>query len=503
MFFVNFDKKKQVLLLEIIYFIVFLLCLKYFKIFQIGSLPKWVVPVGFSFKVFIGVVFLSIYLHPNTNNNVPSDTMRFMDESKILNNVFYKSPKDYFSLLFGLHEYPELIHKYLSNTFLWDAGSYTLVNDSRNIIRLNSLLHFISFGSPFIHTLFICLIGVFGTKQIYLSFERFTLLDNKLLFFSLILTPSVIFWTSGILKEPFLFLGIALFVRALLFPDPLKKKLIITLISLILLLSFKPYNLICLLPSLLFSFYSFTLFKTSYFKPIIATILTIIILISLFPQQRNKAVKYLSKKQLDFDHIGKGGIYTGYNDSSILYFQMKDYGNIDVNMSDSSLYVTHKTEAIVISRRQKFKKFATFLDSSKNKSYHVIYNVGGALSYIKTTPIDNSLPQLIKNIPEALINSLLRPFPLDPGSSIKYLAMIEIWGVYMLLIIAIVYRRRTTYPVNKLIIGILFFVISLSIIIGLTTPVLGAIFRYRFLSILGVILISVLLIDPKKIGASK
>ena len=491
------------LLLEIIYFIIFLLCLKYFKIFQIGSLPKWLVPIGFSFKVLIAIVFLSIYLHPNTNNNVASDTMRFMDESKILNNVFYKSPKDYFSLLFGLQEYPELIHKYLNSTFLWDAGSYTLVNDSRNIIRLNSILHFISFGSPFIHSLFICLIGSFSTKQLYLSFERFTLADKKLLFFILLLIPSVIFWTSGILKEPFLFLGVALLVRALLVPDPLKKKLIISLISLLLLLSFKPYNLICLLPSLIFGFYSTAFFKTSYFKPIIATIASIILLLIAFPKQRNKAVKYLSRKQLDFDNIGKGGVYTNYNDSSNLYFQMKDYGNIAINMSDSSLHVTHKTEAIVISKRQKFIKFPILLDSSKNNSYQVIYNVGGALSYIKTTPIDNSLPQLIQNIPESLVNSLLRPFPLDPGSSMKYIAMIEIWGMYTLLIIAIIFRRKTSYSVNKIIIGILFFVISLSIIIGLTTPVLGAIFRYRFLSILGITLISVLIIDPKRINFLK
>ena len=74
-------------------------------------------PVIFSVKVAVGIVFLMIYLHNNTNNSLPSDTMNFLADSKELNNVFYHSPKDYFSLLLGFGDSKELGLIYLKNIY--------------------------------------------------------------------------------------------------------------------------------------------------------------------------------------------------------------------------------------------------------------------------------------------------------------------------------------------------------------------------------------------------
>lgn len=459
-------------------------------------------PIGFSIKVLVGLVFLVIYLHPDTNNSVPSDTMRFMDESKILHNVFYQSPKDYFTLLFGFTENKALINKYLSDTFLWDAGSYTLVNDSRNLIRFNSLIHFISFDSAFVHNLFMCLIGLLGVKQIYLSFEKYTQLNKTIFFFLILSVPSLIFWTSGILKEPILFLGIALFTRTIFLEDKLKKRILIGTLSLIILLSFKPYNLICTIPPLLFALYNITIFKKSLFKSILAVIVTISLGIIILPNQREQTVKYLSRKQFDFDHVGKGGVFTELNDTSLLYFEMKDYDKIAVNMKDSSLQITKKTAVQIISKNHSFKTINSF-KSASNSKFKVYYNVGGALSYIKTTPINNSFFQLIKNIPEALINSLLRPFPNDPGSFLKFIALFELWGIFIILFISIKLNRVLNSNEKRIITALIIFIISLSLVIGLTTPVLGAIFRYRFLNLLAFVIISAIIFNPKKLKVKK
>ena len=484
--------------IEILFFILFFVIIKYFKVFHIKGILSWVMPVGFSIKVFIGIIFLTIYTHPDTNNSVPSDTMRFMKESEILNNVFYQSPKDYFSLLFGFSENEELINKYLGETFLWDAGSYTLVNDSRNLIRFNSLIHFLSFGSSFIHNLFMCLIGLIGVKNIYLSFEKFTKLNKTFLFFIFLCVPSLIFWTSGILKEPLLFLGISLFIRAIILKDKLMKRILIGVFSIIILLSFKPYNLICTIPALLFTVYNLTIFKKSIFKSILATLITISIGILIFPQQREKTVRYLSRKQFDFDHVGKGGIFTDFNDSSLLYFQMKDYDKLNINLKDSSLVIINKTDVQIVSKKHTFKTIDSFKAAGKEK-FKIVYNVGGALSYIKTTPINNSFFQLIKNIPEALVNSLLRPFPNDPGSSLKFFALSELWLIFSLFLFAIINARKISYTEKRIVFSLLIFIISLSLVIGFTTPVLGAIFRYRFLNLLAIVIISTIIINPKKL----
>jgi len=490
-----------VVIIEVIYFIIFIFLLKKIKVFKIESLPEWVIPVGFSLKVLIGIVFLIIYLHPNTNNSVPSDTMRFMEESKILNSVFYKSPIDYFKLLFSFNEDKQLIKTYLDDTFLWNAGSYTLVNDSRNLIRLNSLIYFISFNSPFIHNLFMCLFGLLGVKYIYIAFERYSLLDKRIFFFIILLIPSVAFWTSGILKEPILFLGFSMFIRAILANDSKNKKLIFFTISILILISFKPYNLICLIPSLLFGFIHYHYFKKSIFKSLLLTFSLITIGVIIFPTKRDYVVKYLSRKHFDFDHIGKGGVFTNYNDSSLLYFKMDTYEYIDVDMKDSTLKVNETCSAEVVSKSHSFENFT--IEIPNHSIFDVTYNVGGALSYIKTEPINNSFDQLLKNIPDSLINSLFRPFPNDPGSGLKHIALLELWLVYLFLITAIIFKRKNNTIPFKIIIYCLFFTISLSVVIGLTTPVLGAIFRYRFLSYLGIVLISALIIDPTKIKLIK
>ena len=492
-------KTDKVLLVEILYFLIFIFLLRYLKVFQIKGVSNWIIPIGFTVKVLVGVVFLFIYLHPDTNNSVPSDTMRFMRESEILHNIFYQSPKDYFTLLFGITENNVLVHKYLSETFLWDAGSYTLVNDSRNLIRFNSLIHFISFGSAFIHNLFMCFIGIIGVKQIYISFEKYTQLNKTIFFFLILSVPSLIFWTSGILKEPILFFGIALFTRTILLKAILKKRILLGIISLIILLSFKPYNLICTIPPLLFGFYNLTVFKTSIIKSVIAVIVTISLGILLLPNQREKTVKYLSRKQFDFDHVGKGGIFTDYNDTAHLYFQMKDYDKIDVNMKDSSLQIINKTAVQIVSKRHDFKTIDSYKDASKTK-FKVVYNVGGALSYIKTSPINNSFFQLIKNIPEALINSLLRPFPNDPGSALKFVALFELWFIFIILLVSLKLARNLNSVEKRLITALIIFIISLSLVIGFTTPVLGAIFRYRFLNLLAIVIISAVIINPKKLN---
>lgn len=484
--------------IEILFFILFFLIVKYFKVFHIKGLSSWVMPIGFSIKVLIGIVFIFIYTHPDTNNSVPSDTMRFMKESKILNNVFYESSKDYFTLLFGFSENKRLISKYLSETFLWDAGSYTLVNDSRNLIRLNSVIHFISLGSTFIHNLFMCIISLIGVKQIFLSFEKYTKLNKTLFFFVIILIPSLIFWTSGILKEPILFLGIGLFTRTLLVRDKSWGRVMLGLFSLLILLSFKPYNLICTIPAILFVFYNLTILKKSMLKSFLAMIITIALGIVIFPNQRVKTVNYLSRKQFDFDHIGKGGVFTDLNDSSLLYFHMKDYDKIRINLKDSSLQIRSKTDVQIVSKKHTFNTIDSFKEASKEK-FKIVYNVGGALSYIKTTPINNSFFQLIKNVPEALINSLLRPFPNDPGSSLKFFALLELWLIFSLLLFAIINARKINFIEKRIVFSLLIFIISLSLVIGFTTPVLGAIFRYRFLNLLAMVIISIIIIDPKKI----
>jgi len=455
-------------------------------------------PIGFTIKALIGILFLSIYLHPDTNNSVPSDTMRFLNEGKILNDVFYQSPSDYFKLLIGIKEHEKLIHKYLMETFLWDSGNYTIVNDSRTVIRIHSLIHFISFGSAFIHNLFMCLVALMGVKHLFFAFNRYTKIKETYFFFILILIPSLLFWTSGILKEPFLILGIGLLFRGLLnHNDSKKKKFIYSIVGTMLLSAIKPYVLFALVPGFIYAFINLIIPNRKVIYKLMFTSLLITIASLILYKPTDKVVHYLSRKQFDFDHVGKGGIFIDFNDSSLAYFEMKDYDKITVKRKENLLTVNQETRIKTISKRHQFKDFYQTIKPSKEE-LKIVYNVGGALSYIETTPIHNSKNQLIKNIPEALTNVYFRPFINDPGSKLKYLSMLEMWGVFLLLIISLMKHRNLREWNWNIIVSIGLFCISLALIIGWTTPVLGAIFRYRFPIIVALILLSIIIIEPPK-----
>ena len=120
---------------------------------------------------------------------------------------------------------------------------------------------------------------------------------------------------------------------------------------------------------------------------------------------------------------------------------------------------------------------------------------------IDVTLINDSGKQLAINSIEALINSLFRPFPTDPGSKLKFQSMLEMWSIYLILIFAFIRKKALSQNKKALIISILLFIISLSLLIGWVTPVIGAIVRYRFPALLGVLMISIIMIKiPKRLS---
>lgn len=483
-------------ILEILYSIAFLLAFRYWHFLQIKNMPFWVMPSAFLIKIGVGILFLMMYLHPDTNNSVPSDTMRFLAESKNLRNVFTHSIKDYFSLLFGFGDEEYLIKQYLQDTFLWDAGSVTIVNDSRNIIRLHSVIQFISFGSAYIHSLFMCFIALIGLKHLYITFQPFSKVKPILFFFVILLFPSILFWTSGILKEPILLLGLGLCTRSFLSTDNKQKRIIYGIGGAILLFSIKPYVLASAIPAILF----YLLYKYLLKEKILLSLISLTILISLstiiLKPIRVKTVDFLSRKQYDFDHIGKGGLFIK-GDTSQFYFYPNQFDKLDIDLKHKLVQIKKPTTCLIVSRKNTYSpvKRKIFPENKKRK---LKYYVGGANSYIKTTMINRSFIQLIKNIPEALINSYFRPFPFDPGSSLKYPAMFEVWLLSFLLIFSIIRRRKLESNEKALVSSLLIFTILLLLIIGWTTPVIGAIFRYRFPALLSLLLVSLIIYNPKE-----
>ena len=123
--------------------------------------------------------------------------------------------------------------------------------------------------------------------------------------------------------------------------------------------------------------------------------------------------------------------------------------------------------------------------------------------YIEIEDINDSFSQLLINIPGAIRNCLLRPYISDPGTWMKYPAIIEMWLVLLFIVYVFLKRRKINEGVRVIIVSLLLFIFTLSIIIGLITPVLGAIVRYRLPITIAIVIIGLLIIKPHFKSKSK
>lgn len=449
-------------------------------------------PSAFLLKIAVGLTLFFIHIQTYGIDELSHDGETFFKEGRLLYNVFFESPIHYFQLLTGIGESDALIHKYLYMTEYWSAGDLSLINDSKNVIRAHSLIHFVSGNSVFIHLAIFCMISLAAVRNLYLSVKPYIAQKNSIVFWILLLVPSTIFWTSSLMKEPFMFFGFTLFLRALVYEKILWKKILFTMISSSLLLAFKPYVLACILLSLIcFGIYKF-IFKRKVLISLFGIGVLVALFILVFQKPRDKVVHYLTRKQFDFVNVGKGGLHA-LSDTSFFYFQPHQYSNLE--MKDNKVRLIKETDAYLIHFGSTQKPKPIHLKPN-GEFWTIAYFAPGCTSYIETTPINDSYLQLIKNIPESLINASIRPFPNDPGSKLKFLSFVEVWILFAFLAFAIIKRRTLNSREKELLFVLFFFWFFLTLLIGWTTPVLGAISRYRFPAQLALVISSLIIIKP-------
>lgn len=451
-------------------------------------------PMAFLTKVTVGFYFLYIYTEVYGKGTLSADAGAFMTESKVLNNVFYTSPLDYLRLLSGIGYNQDLILKYLSETSHWDAGAQAIISDNRNIIRVHSLIHFISFGNTAIHVIIMNFISLLGVKQLYLALKIRSHLKSTYLFLILLLFPSLLFWTSSILKEPLMFLGFALIIRAFISDLKLRKQITISIAGIVLLFLFKPYVLISMLPVFIFIGFYRVLPSYKLISGVFGTILVLTIAIFALGDTRDDVVHLFSRKQFDFKNVGKGGIHAN-SDSCFYFFKPSQLESLAIE--GDSVELIKPIHASILQHGAIAEPSPVYLEPT-GKKWHVYFINTKSDGYIELTMINDSFGQMIRNIPEALINTLFRPFPTDPGSWLKYPIMIESLLLYIFLIFAIIRRKKITQEKQAIMVSILLFILALSLFIGWVTPVIGAIVRYRIPVTLSILILGLIILDTSK-----
>lgn len=477
---------------SLILFIIIFLAFRYVSALKIKELNPWAMPIIFTLKTITGLLFIYTYTYIYGDGNLSEDAGVFMRESKIINDVFWKSPYDYFKLFFNIGDQREIVDYYLQDTFNWDAGPMGFTSDNRNMLRVQSLIHFFSKNQAGVHMLIMVFISSIGVKQLFLGLEQHSLLKKQITIAILVLLPSAFFWSSGILKEPFLILGIGLISRSLLSQIKVKKKLFLFTSGILVLFLFKPFVLFSIIPATLYVIFIKYLPRRKLIGGLIMLITITTIVLLLFPSQRAGTTHLISRKQFDFNNMGKGGLHAMIDTS---YFYVKPEQVQLLAIEGDSVWVKEQTNAWRLRQGRMDIPVPIVLEPSQKKWY-IFDNRERSLGYFEVSLINDSFSQLILNIPEAIINTLFRPFITDTGSLLKYPAVIETFLVFLFLLIAVSRRRKIDFNQRKIISVLVVFIITLSIIIGWVTPISGAIVRYRIPVYYGIVMISMILISP-------
>ncbi|MNK01948.1 hypothetical protein D3C87_197630 [compost metagenome] len=444
--------------------------------FRTAGLSRANLLTGWGIKVLFGILFMIIHTKIYGVGEITVDWEEYMDDSVTLNGVAYQSFGTYLKFLFGLNSEMD-VHQYLSGTNHWSAGDLDLMNDSRNVLRINSLIVFISKGNVYVHILFFSFFSFVGLREIFIAFKDRIFYNKKLFWIVLFLFPTLSFWTSSVLKEPLMITGFAFILNALLGSLTWKSRLWRFALGTVLMLGFKPYVLGCVLLSLpVFLLGKFVFRKRVLLAPL--AVLGVVILVFAGSSGLRKTVTHrMTRMQFDFINVGRGGIHA-YADSCFYYFRTDQSADLDF-LENGQLQVKKELTAKKVTFGMSYPFDDVRLTPAEGP-WHIVFIGSECGSYIELTPIKNDFWQLVRNVPEALANAAFRPTFSDPGGKLKIINFIETCGLFVFLIFGFWYNRNNRSLEEKnTILFLLTFSFVLLVLIGWTTPILGAIVRYR------------------------
>jgi hypothetical protein len=470
-----------------------------FKFFKDSNLSTTNFLIAWGIKIVYALLFYWITVYYYGNGKLYGDVGMFMSNSKYINQIAYHYPFEYIKLLFGFADFynPDL-QPFLepTNIFLGGVNEYDYFNDNRLIIKFNSIIHFISNGNLFIHLLVHSFISYCGLILIFKTLKPY-IPNKKWFWWGLILLPSINFWSSGVTKGALLILFIGLFFYGLKLI--IKKRYILGGILFLLgLCGFilnKPFVTIVILPLSFYFVIGFLVKWKSNFIVYLSFLTILIFGLIIFDSSVLKMTERISFRQNDMINTGKGGVYFT-NDSSFCYSDYK-YVNRFKRVNDSLIKVIKDVPC-------NYKLFGTkeyhpFNLKASFKLYSHYLTFPPSNSYYHAPLINNSPYQLIKNIPHALNDVIIRPYPWDNGSNLKYFSFIQNIGLLLFLGYSFFNRNQNLTNQQKWIIFyLLACIVFLSLIIGLTTPVFGAIVRYKMPIDLFLLIISFILLKPLK-----
>ncbi len=455
----------------------------FFGLFRINKISNKTIAFLFFLKGLGVLAFYALYQF-YYGDILNFDSGVFFTESKTLNAIAFDNFYVYVKSLLGFQDnYNDnyILENLINPTRNWQDGRIEkyFFNDNRTVIRINSILHFISFNNYLVLALYNCFIGFLGSIYIFKGLE-FLILKYKIHFLYFIcLLPSIWLHSAALLKEPLAIgiIGSSIYLLNKILIQQVNKKKFYVLLIIFIYLSFflKPF---IILPIIFFTAIAFWLhIRPNFrFKQLFFISLFLLGLFALNTATlifKNKSVyNILLHKQKVFLDAATGGIFL----LDSVKFVRLDYDTtlVDKAQSNPNFY-TIKKNVPYIFWEHSHQKDTLFCPSNTDTTtqYSLVYMISKSKSNINY-PI---------KIGQMLLYSIYLPiaYPMffDAKGIFMYIVSIENLIVALMLLIGLITLIKLKLNCNLLI--YLTLILFLLFVIGITTGNLGAINRYRCL----------------------
>lgn len=403
------------LLLPLFYLIIINWLIFRFSFFHLPELGSRASLIAFNLKVLTGIIIWFVYTYYYTDR-ATSDQYKYFDDAAILFEAFKNNPTHFIELFFDLGRDKAELIPYYERLMNWDKEyNYAWVVDNRTIIRFNALVHFFSWGNFHVHTLFMNLLSFSGLLLLYKSVFDLFKTKSKLLFVAVFLMPTVLFWGSGVLKEGILIFGLGLFCYGF-FRIANEQFNIKNVCFLILGILVLASIKVYVLLCLIPASITYFLLRKAQFKNLWLAFAIIQVVLVLL-------IFNLKLINPELDIVNK------------LWFKRNDFINVA--------------------------------------------NDWDAKSAIPAVNFEKSATSILIHSPQAMYNALIRPTVFEIKSIMYVMPIAENLFLLGLVIFMFIFYQKPNNQEQKFLMFSLVFIVYLATMIGLVTPILGAIVRYK------------------------
>jgi hypothetical protein len=177
----------------------------------VPGLPMRGVAGLFLVKIAAGVALWAVYTWVYTDR-IHADVFKYFDDSAVMYDALWSRPGDYLRMLFSVgNDNAYFDERYYKVMNHWYREyESNLANDAHTIIRFNAAVRLLSFGEFHVHTVFAAFLALTGMLALYRAFVDLLPGRERALMIVVFLLPSVLFWASGVIKESLLFFGMGL-----------------------------------------------------------------------------------------------------------------------------------------------------------------------------------------------------------------------------------------------------------------------------------------------------